>query len=297
MSPPRSPLRYDRTGTTPHDGLDIRWYERGPEEAEITVLYVHGFNISSAEFVLQVEALSALPVRQLLVDLRGHGGTGPAPPHMCQVDDAADDIFAVLCDRGVTGPLIVVGHSLGGPVSLSLMRRYAHELDLAGAVLISTAVEPFAEQGMPQVLAGWVGSLHEGLYEASPRLMKRLLALGTRLLVPVLACGFYFRPVGYAVVKFHAAMIQRTPLDTYAGYFDDLLEHSELEAADVLATIPGYILVGSHDAVAPISQSTKLHEIWPRAYLQILPESGHMPPFDAPGAVSTAIERLVRDVG
>lgn len=294
---PHTGLTYDREGSTARDGLAIHWYERGPEDAEITVLYVHGFNISSDEFYKQVDALAALPVRQLLVDLRGHGKTGPVPPEMCQVDDAADDLFAVIRDRGVTGPLIVVGHSLGGPVSLSLMRRYAHALNLAGSVLISTAVEPFAEQGMPQVLAGWVGSLLEGLYEASPRLMKRLLALGTRLLVPVLAFGFYFRPVGYAVVKFHAAMIQRTPLDTYAGYFDDLLEHSELAAADVLATIPGYILVGSRDAVAPISQSTKLHEIWPRAYLQILPESGHMPPFDAPGAVSTAIERLVRDVG
>lgn len=294
---PIAGLTYDREGSTPRQGLNIHWYERGPEDADLTILYVHGFNISSDEFYMQVDALASLPVRQLLVDLRGHGKTGPVPPHMCQVDDAADDIYAVLRDRGVTGPLIVVGHSLGGPVSLSLMRRHAAVLDLAGSVQISSTVDPFADQGMPQVLAGWVGSLLEDLYTASPRLMQRLLTLGTRLLVPVLALGFYFRPVGYAVVKFHAAMIQRTALDTYAGFFDDLLTHSELAAADVLATIPGYILVGSRDSVTPVSQSRRLSEIWPRAYFQVLPESGHMPPFDAPGAVSTAIERLVRGVG
>ena len=88
-------------------------------------------------------------------------------------------------------------------------------------------------------------------------------------------------------------MIQKTPLATYAGFFDDLLEHSELDAAAVLADIPGYILVGERDTVAPVSQSERLHDIWPRAHVQVLPESGHMPPLDAPGAVSTAIIRLV----
>ncbi|WKD57285.1 2-succinyl-6-hydroxy-2,4-cyclohexadiene-1-carboxylate synthase [Corynebacterium capitovis DSM 44611] len=290
---PTAGLTFDREGDTRHDGLDIHWFERGPEGAELTVLYLHGFNISSQEFYLQVDALAELGVRQLLVDLRGHGKTGAVPPRMCQVDAAADDVFAVLRDRGVTGPLIVVGHSLGGPVSLSLMRRHASDLHLVGSVHISSAVEPFADQGMPHVLAGWVGALLEDLYRSAPRLTQRLLTLGTRGLAPALALGFYFRPVRYAVIRFHAAMIRRTALDTYAGYFDDLLYHSELAAGPVLATIPGYILVGDRDAVSPVSQSRRLHDIWPRAYLQVLPESGHMPPLDAPGAVSTAIKRLV----
>ncbi|MDT9409793.1 alpha/beta fold hydrolase, partial [Corynebacterium rouxii] len=84
--------------------------------------------------------------------------------------------------------------------------------------------------------------------------------------------------------------------DTYAGYFDDLVNHSEIEVADVLAAIPGFILVGDRDTITPVTQSARLSEIWPRAYLQILPDSGHMPPLDAPGTVATAILRLIRDV-
>ncbi|MEX3505642.1 alpha/beta fold hydrolase [Corynebacterium sp. LK2510] len=293
---PVAGLTYDRSGVTRSDGIDVHWFERGPEDATFTVLYVHGFNISSDEFYMQVDELASLPVRQLLVDLRGHGETGHADPQLCTIDGAADDVRAVLADRGITGPLIVVGHSLGGPVSLSLMRRYASELDLAGTVQISSAVEPFAEQGMPQILAGWVGTALKWMYRRAPRLSGALLDAGTHIVAPILALGFYFRPVGYAVVKFHAAMMQLTPLDTYAGYFDDLVHHSELEAAEVLSTLPGYILVGNRDAVTPVSQSERLSEIWPRAYVQLLPESGHMPPLDAPSTVATAILRLIRDV-
>ncbi|SDL85042.1 Pimeloyl-ACP methyl ester carboxylesterase [Corynebacterium mycetoides] len=293
---PVAGLTYDRRGVTRNDGIDVHWYERGPEDAELTVLYIHGFNISSDEFYMQVDELASLPVRQLLVDLRGHGETGRAAPQVCTIDGAADDVRAVLADRRITGPLIVVGHSLGGPVSLSLMRRYAHELDLAGTVQISSAVEPFARQGMPQVLAGTVGTALEELYRGAPGLADKLLSAGTAVIAPVLALGFYYRPVGYAVVKFHAAMMQLTPLDTYAGYFDDLVNHSEIEVADVLAAIPGFILVGDRDTITPVTQSARLSEIWPRAYLQILPDSGHMPPLDAPGTVATAILRLIRDV-
>ena len=298
LSPhPIGGLTYDRTGITRRQGIGIHWYERGPADAALTVLYVHGFNISSDEFYMQVDQLADLPVRQLLLDLRGHGKTGPVPPEMCEIDEAADDVMAVLRDRGVTGPLIVVGHSLGGPVSLSLMRRHSGELDLAGSVQISSAVEPFTDQGLPQILAGRAGRFLQDIMTDTPLLAEGILAVGKLAIAPVLALGFYFRPVGYAVVKFHATMMQKTPLDTYAGFFDDLLTHSELDVGPVLATMPGYILVGDHDEVTPVSQSVRLSEIWPRAHVQVLPESGHMPPLDAPGAVSTAIARLIRRVG
>ena len=100
----------------------------------------------------------------------------------------------------------------------------------------------------------------------------------------------------YDIVDFHAAMIRETPLETYAGYFQDLLDHSELDAGTVLAELPGYILVGDRDNVTPVSQSEVLHRIWPSSYMQVLPDSGHMPPLDAPGAVTTVIMRLIEGV-
>lgn len=283
----------EREGDVYSDGVRVHWYEAGPQDPHApTVLYVHGFNVSSAEFAMQVDALRGEGVRQLLVDLRGHGRSARCAPELLSIDAAADDIAAVLRARGVSGPIVVVGHSLGGPVSLSLMRRYAGEFAWSGSVQISSAVEPFAMRGMPRILAGPLGTLLEWVVGHLPRFAEGLRRAITDALTPVLAVGFYFRPVPWSVIRFHADMIKQTKLPTYAGFFDDLLEHSELGAADVLAGMPGYILVGDRDRVTPVSQSRRLWDIWPRAFVQVLPESGHMPPLDAPGAVTAAIERL-----
>lgn len=289
MQPPEAHLHPDREGSV--DG--IHFYEVGPADGP-AVVYVHGFNISSAEFYPQVDALRPLGVRHILVDLRGHGQSKKCPPEQLTIDAAANDIITVLEHLGVSGPVYVVGHSLGGPVSLSMMRRHPDAFDWAGSVQISSAVEPFTMQGMPRMLAGPLGRALEWVVDHTPHFAEGMRRAITRMLAPVLALGFYFRPMDYATIRFHAEMIQRTPLATYAGFFDDLHLHSELEAAGVLAGMPGYILVGDKDYVTPVSQSQRLAEIWPRAYVQVLPDSGHMPPLDAPGAVSAAIERLVR---
>ena len=294
-------LSYERSGTTLIDATAhhprVHWYEVGPTDPAVpTVIYVHGFNISAETFYMQVRDVreQCPEVRQLLVDLPGHGQNATAAPATLTIDHAADACAAVLRERGATGPVIVVGHSLGGPVSLSMMRRYADEFTWAGSVQVSSAVEPFTMQGLPQVLAGPIGGVLEKAVRYTPRFAEGVREIVTDTISPILALAFYFRPMPYDIVDFHAAMIRETPLETYAGYFQDLLSHSELQAGIVLSEIPGYILVGDRDDVTPVTQSEKLHEIWPRAYMQVLPDSGHMPPLDAPGAVTTAIVRLIQ---
>lgn len=285
-------LVYDREGTVDNGGIRVHYYDRGPVDAELTVVYVHGFNIAAEEYYMQVEDVSAYPVRQVLVDFRGHGLTGRVDPKVCTIDGAADDVAAVMKHLLIDGPVIVVGHSLGGPVSLSLMRRY--DFQWAGSVQVASAIDPFTARGLPHALAGPLGTVLEGMVRATPHAAEGLRVAVTRTIAPVLARWFYFRPMNYDLIQFHAALIQETPLATYAGFFDDLREHSERAAAGVLAGIPGYILVGERDNVAPISQSAELAKIWPGAYHQVLPESGHMPTLDAPAAVSAAIARLIR---
>lgn len=291
-------------GTTHNGSISVHWYESGPQDAELTVVYVHGFNISSQSFYLQEQAVRSAGVRQLLVDVRGHGNTatdtvatfGAATPTELNVDGAADDVMAVIRDRGVRGPVIVVGHSLGGPVSLSLIRRYAGEsegFNLAGSVQISSAVDPFTERGMPQALGGGVGTLLYRAVQAMPGLSEAVRVGVTSALAPLLAVGFYAGHVPWEIIRFHAEMIQDTPLRTYEGFFPDLREHSERATAEKLQGVPGYIVVGELDTVAPLEQSEALHEVWPDAALQVLPRSGHMPPLDAAGAVTAAIIRLV----
>ena len=48
-----------------------------------------------------------------------------------------------------------------------------------------------------------------------------------------------------------------------------------LREAPRLAGIPGYIVHGRYDVVCPVEQAVALHQAWPSADLQIVPDAGH----------------------
>jgi len=71
-------------------------------------------------------------------DLRGHGDSDTPPPGHYTRDHALSDLSAV-CNhvRGATaGPLVLMGHSLGG--FLSLVHALLHPVDVVALVLVAT---------------------------------------------------------------------------------------------------------------------------------------------------------------
>src|SRR5436190_1261053 len=112
----------------------------------ITVVLLHGWTLDNRLWTRAVEALPALvdrPIRILTVDLRGHGRstcTGRADATLAQL---ADDLATVLCERAPDGPLVLVGHSLGGMAIMEYAHRYAEDFarQVAGVVFISTSAE------------------------------------------------------------------------------------------------------------------------------------------------------------
>ena len=290
----------DRTGAVDNDGISVHWYEYGevtPGDSAVTVVFVHGFTLAAESYYRQVNHLRQRwpEARLLLIDLRGHGQTGTVRPEQCTVDGAADDVMAVLRARDIHGPVILVGHSLGGLVALNLIRRCPPELyaQIAGLVLVATSIEALSAQGVPQLLASPVADKIYQAVEASPEEANKFREEATRFLAPGLAVAVFHRPTDYDVIEFHAAMIHETPLETFVGYFDDLQSHDELAAGEKLHSIPGYVIAGEKDDVTPLSQAERLCEVWPEAWMQISRGSGHMIPLESPGILNAAIDRLV----
>ncbi|WP_156971877.1 alpha/beta fold hydrolase [Corynebacterium marinum] len=288
----------DRTGTVDSDGIRIHWYEYGPVRPDApTVLFLHGFSIPAESFYRQVDHLRARwpSARLLLLDTRGHGQTGRVDPARCTVEGAADDALAVLRARDVCGPVILVGHSLGGLVALNLVRRCPPELwgRIAGIVLVSTSIEALADQGLPQLLASPVADQVYNAVETQPDEAKKFRQQAAAILAPTLAVAIFHRRIDYDIIQFHAAMIHETPLETFVGFFEDLQVHDELAAGPYLQGIPGYVIAGEKDNVTPLGQAERLIEIWPEAWLQTAPDAGHMIPLEAPEILNAAIDRLL----
>ncbi|MBV8951633.1 MAG: alpha/beta fold hydrolase [Actinobacteria bacterium] len=100
-----------------------------------TLVLVHGlWATGSLNWFPAFEALSSR-FGVVATDLRGHGRGIPVSGHF-RVADCADDIAALVDELG-TGPVILVGYSLGGVVAQMAWRR--HPRCVAGLVLCATS--------------------------------------------------------------------------------------------------------------------------------------------------------------
>ncbi len=102
------------------------------------VLLVHGWMFASdLNWLRQYDALQAAGYRVLAMDLRGHG-RGLRSTASFRLADCADDAAALLDVLGI-GSALVVGYSMGGPVTQLLAQRSPGKV--AGFVLCATALD------------------------------------------------------------------------------------------------------------------------------------------------------------
>ena len=136
---------------------------RHPDPDAPVVLLLHGWTASiDLQFVTAYEALAAR-CTFVGIDHRGHG-RGLRTPDAFTLEDAADDAAALVRQLGL-GPVIAVGYSMGGPISMLLARR--HPDLVRGLVVQATALAWNAHAARPVPVAGAADrrlvAAHEGL--------------------------------------------------------------------------------------------------------------------------------------
>ncbi|QCB28900.1 Non-heme chloroperoxidase [Corynebacterium endometrii] len=287
----------DNEGYVKSDGFDIAWFEVGPEDAEATVVFIHGYCLSAESYCDQVEFLRREhpEVRSVLLDVRGHGLSEKVPVDECDVDGAGDDVLAVIKERVPQGNIVIVGHSLGGMIALNVIRRCPQEVydRISGALLVATSIHELSDKGIARILETTAAEL---LYNACLTLPDRVNFFRyelAHLVAPVMAALVAGFPQ-MERIQFHAAMLLDTPLASFAGYFDDLLDHEELAATPRLARLKGEVVVGSMDIVTPESQTDRICDLWPAAEKTIVDGAGHMVILEDPEAISQALERVLQ---
>ena len=112
-------------------------HHQHPDPTAPTLLLLHGWTASAdLQFFAAYEALAA-NWSFVAIDHRGHG-RGLRSPDKFELDDAVDDAALLVEALGVA-PVITVGYSMGGPISLLLSHRHPH---LVRAMVVqATALE------------------------------------------------------------------------------------------------------------------------------------------------------------
>ncbi|BDB40669.1 hypothetical protein IWGMT90018_11150 [Mycobacterium kiyosense] len=131
---------------TTADGVPLAVRESGPEDAPLTLVFAHGFCLRMGAFHFQRMRLGEQwgpRVRMVFYDQRGHGQSGEAAPETYNLTQLGQDLEAVLRARVPRGPIVLVGHSMGGMTVLSHARQFPDQYGrrIVGVALISTAAE------------------------------------------------------------------------------------------------------------------------------------------------------------
>jgi len=292
-------LDRDRARTvTTDDGVALAVRECGPEDARATVVFVHGFCNSMESFHFQrrdLEKQWGPRVRMVFFDLRGHGRSGEPSAESCTVPQLGRDLAGVVRACAPDGPLMLVGHSMGGMAILAAAAQFPDLFTerVRAVALLSTAAAEVTATGIAQLLRNPAIDGFRVAAHTAPALMQAGRVAARRVITPILHVSSFHGDVSPTLSRVTTSMIDRTPVATVIKFLGALQVHDESAALPILAPRPALVLGGVHDLVIPFRNSMALSRRLPDADLVRVTDAAHMVHLQCPELVNAALDRLL----
>ncbi|MFC8587951.1 alpha/beta fold hydrolase [Streptomyces sp. NPDC057217] len=278
--------------------------------APVTVVFSHGYCLNQDSWHFQRAALRGL-VRTVHWDQRSHGrsgrGVAQAGPDAVPVsiEQLGRDLKAVVDVAAPEGPLVLVGHSMGGMTVMAFAEQYP-ELTrdrVAGVAFVGTSAGKLNEvtYGLPVMGVNAVRRILPGVLRtlgAQAELVER----GRRATADLFAglvkkYSFASKDVDPAVARFAERMIESTPIDVVAAFYPAFAEHDKSASLPALRDLPVLALAGDRDLVTPASHTEAIAALLPGAELVIVPDGGHLVMLEHPEAVTDRLADLLVRAG
>ncbi|MEZ0579553.1 alpha/beta fold hydrolase [Nocardioides sp. MH1] len=265
---------------------------------DVTVVFVHGFCLELDCWHFQRAAYRNL-VRTVFYDQRSHGRSGRSDREHSTIDQLGRDLRAVI-DATTDGPVVLVGHSMGGMSIVALVEQYPDLVGgkVIGAGLISTTaggldVGRMLLPMLPARLGGPITSRAVRTLHRGHRAVDGVRRLG-RTFATVATDRYAFGgevPKGY--VEFVDQMLSSTPFEVVADFFPHFATLDKFHTVEALGAIPTSIICGTHDRLTSIGHSRKLHERIPGSRLLECDGAGHMVTFERHDQVNAELDQLI----
>lgn len=250
-----------------YEGYNISYSDQGAGEV---IVLLHGF-CGSSSYWEQVIPLLSGDYRVIALDLRGHGGSD-APLGAYSVDQMADDVLALLNALEIS-ECYLLGHSLGGYVTLSFAQRYASRLK--GFGLVHSTGYPDSEEAKENRLKSVSTIQNEGIFAFVDGLIPGLFATGAAPQLLERA-----KEIGY-----------RTPPQGAVGAAMAMRERPDRRDVISATVLPVLLVAGAEDSkVSPERIFTSDH---PNVSQVTIPGVGHMSMYEAPERLAEVIKDFV----
>lgn len=263
------------------------YWSYGPDDAELTVLAVHGFR---GEHHGLEPVVAHLPgIRVIMPDLPGFGETAPLPGRVHDIDAYAQWLidFAAVAAPGA----VVLGHSFGSIVASAAVSR---GLETPRLILVNPIGAPALEG--PKAVLTHLAILYYALGARLPE------GIGTELL----RNRIIVRGMSIAMAKTSDPELRRFVHDQHDTYFSRFADREVLSQAfrtsvshDVREfapriTVPTLLVAAQRDDITPIEAERHLATLFPDAELVEIAHVGHLIHYETPAEAAGAIRRFLR---
>jgi len=235
------------------NGSRVAYTDEGSGQA---LLFVHGFPLNRTCWSRQVAAFKSR-YRVIVPDLSGFGdsGSNPGPASM---QEYAESLFQ-LCQQLRTGPVVLVGHSMGGYIALAFANHYP--LFLRGLVLVGTR----AGGDEPEVAAARLVTIQDVLHSG---IGPVVVAMGAQML----------SDSNPDTDEAHAVqdMMWTSSLNGVIGALLGMIHRPDEREHVPFLHIPTLVMTGADDKLISPLESVDLAHAIPGAKLVVIPHAGHL---------------------
>jgi pimeloyl-ACP methyl ester carboxylesterase len=267
-----------------------------------TVILTHGYCLTEAVWHYQKRDLAGGAFGLVTWDLPGHGASPPAGRGQLTLDVTVDALAKVI-EEYANGDVVLVGHSLGGVITLGYLARHDEWLRdrVRGLVLISTPLQHFARAAAGRwpgasLEARILGAAVQGVVDSD--LFGRVLGkdVGTdeisALSYRLVRWGFGREP-SPTQVRFIRDVIASVPPEVRAETFR-IMTGWDFRPYLPGIKVPTMVIIGGRDRLVSPHESRILAEHLPRGKALALPDAGHAAFLERPNRFNEELRRFAR---
>ena len=294
-------LRSDPVRVVADDGTPLH-VEVDEADSDVTLVFCHGYALNLDCWHFQREHYRGR-VRSVYYDQRSHGRSARSPMGNATIDQLGRDLRAVL-DAVTDGPVVLVGHSMGGMTIVALTEQFPELLGdkVVGAALISTTaggLDP--SRILFPMVPGWgvSGVMHRGVRTLARghRVVDGLRRVGRNVALVATDELAFGDDVPASYVSFVDRMLSETPFEVVAEFFPGFSEMDKFDHVGGLAKVPTTVICGTDDRLTSIGHSRKLHSRIDGSELLECHGAGHMVILERSDEVNGELDRLLAATG